>query len=220
MACDHWRRAGVLADLDVTLVLPRSSPLDVPRADVRLEVILSSYGVEVVRSAHVVEVGDRRLTVRTPDGDRELDDLTYAHVVPHYRAPGWIAEADLGQATDLVDIDPETLQHRRHPSVWAIGDSADVATRPSGGALRKQVDVLAHNLTRAGGTPPRRYDGYTVMPITTSRHRLMLVEVDRRGKLTPTVPFPDLIRPRTLTWWVDRYALPQTYFRRILRGKV
>ncbi|MCY7400903.1 MAG: NAD(P)/FAD-dependent oxidoreductase [Nocardioides sp.] len=220
MACDHWRRAGVLADLDVTLVLPRSSPLDVPQADVRLEVILSSYGVEVVRSAHVVEVGDRRLTVRTPDGHLELDNLAYAHVVPHYRAPGWIAEADLGQATGLVDIDPETLQHRRHPSVWAIGDAADVATRPSGGALRKQVDVLAHNLTRAGGTPARRYDGYTVMPITTSRHRLMLVEVDRRGKLTPTVPFPDLIRPRTLTWWVDRYALPLTYFRRILRGKV
>ena len=219
MACDHWQRTGVLADLDVILVLPRSSPLDVPSADVRLELILSSYGVEVLRSAHVVDVGDRRLTIRMPDGDRELDELTYAHVVPHYRAPQWIAEAGLAGPTGLVDIDPETLQHLRHPSIWAIGDAADVATRPSGGALRKQVDVLAHNLTRTGGAP-KRYDGYTVMPITTSRHRLMLVEVDRTGKLTPTVPFPDLIRPRVLTWWLDRYALPQTYFHRILRGKV
>lgn len=218
MACDHWQRTGVLDDLEVVLVLPRSSPLDVPAADVRLEVILSSYGVEVLRSAHVVDVADRRLTVRTPDGVRELDELTYAHVVPHYRAPQWIADAGLAGPTGLVDIDPETLQHLRHPSIWAIGDAADVATRPSGGALRKQVDVLAHNLTRTGA--PKRYDGYTVMPITTSRHRLMLVEVDRAGKLTPTAPFPDLIRPRVLTWWLDRYALPQTYFRRILRGKV
>ncbi len=220
MACDHWRRRGVLVDLDVTLVLPGPSPLGVPAADERLEAILSSYGVDVLRSAHVVDVGDRRLTVRAPDGDRRLDELAYAHVVPHYRAPQWIAEADLAGTTGLVDIDPETLQHRRHASVWAIGDAADVATRPSGGALRKQVDVLAHNLTRAEGTPPRRYDGYTVMPITTSRHQLMLVEVDRLGQLRPTVPFPDLIKPRTLTWLVDRYALPQTYFRRILRGKV
>ena len=58
------------------------------------------------------------------------------------------------------------------------------------------------------------------MPITLSRHQLMLVEVDREGRPAPTVPFPDLVRPRRATWWVDRYVLPVTYFKRILRGKV
>ena len=111
MACDHWQRAGVLADLDVSLVLPRSSPIGVPSADDRLEAILTSYGVDVLRSAQVTADGDRRLTVSTPDGDRELDDLAYAHVVPHYRAPAWIAKSGLAGATGLIDIDPETLQH-------------------------------------------------------------------------------------------------------------
>ena len=50
--------------------------------------------------------------------------------------------------------------------------------------------------------------------------RLMLVEVDRDGRPAASVPFPDLVRPRRATWAVDRYALPVTYFRRILRGKV
>jgi sulfide:quinone oxidoreductase len=221
MACDHWRHAGVLSDLEVTLVLPGSAPLGVPAADARLEEVFSSYGIRVIHDARVTQLGERRVTVGTPTGDHDLDELAYAHVVPHYRAPGWIAAAGLaGPTAGLVDIDPETLRHRRHDAVWALGDAADVATRPSGGALRKQVAVLAHNLTAARGTPLHRYDGYTVMPITTSRHRLMLVEVDRTGKLVPTVPFPDLLEPRTLTWWVDRYALPRTYFRRILRGKV
>ncbi len=66
----------------------------------------------------------------------------------------------------------------------------------------------------------QHYDGYTVMPITVDRRRLMLVEVDRDGHPAPSVPFPDLTRPRRATWAVDRYALPVTYFRRILRGKV
>ncbi|HEV2797692.1 MAG TPA: hypothetical protein VGV65_08735, partial [Nocardioides sp.] len=61
---------------------------------------------------------------------------------------------------------------------------------------------------------------YTVMPITTSRRRLMLVEVDRDGRPQPTVPFVDLTKPRAVTWWVDRYALPQVYWHRLLRGKV
>ena len=81
--------------------------------------------------------------------------------------------------------------------------------------------VLAPNLlaARPGGRS-RHYDGYTVMPITTARHRLMLVEVDRDGRPQPSVPFPDLTKPRAVTWWVDRYALPQVYWRRILRGRV
>ena len=48
----------------------------------------------------------------------------------------------------------------------------------------------------------------------------MLVEVDRDGRPQPTVPFVDLTKPRAVTWWVDRYVLPQVYWHRLLRGKV
>jgi sulfide:quinone oxidoreductase len=212
----------VLGDLDVQLVVPGSSPLGVPAADRWLEQSLASYGVEVLREARVTGLDTRRVTVATPGGSRELDDLAYAHVVPHYRAPRWVAASDLAGASPagLVDVDPETLRHRRHPAVWSLGDVADLATRPSGGALRKQVKVLAHNIAAGDTAQLQHYDGYTVMPITVARRRLMLVEVDREGRLASTVPFPDLVRPRRVTWWVDRYALPVTYFRRILQGKV
>ena len=222
MACDHWRRTGVLQDLDVRLVLPRQTPLGVPQADDELERTLASYGVQVMREAEVTALADRRVTVTTSSGEQAIDDVAFAHVVPHYRAPRWIAESGLAGTTaaGLVDVDPLTLRHRRHPAIWALGDVADLATRPSGGALRKQVVVLAHNLTTDDDKFFQHYDGYTVMPITVARHRLMLVEVDRDGHQVPSVPFPDLVRPRRATWAVDRYALPITYFRRILRGKV
>ncbi len=223
MACDHWRRQGVLEDLDVQLVLPGPTPLGVPAADLVLERTLASYGVHVTRDARVKRLDDRGVTLATPEGERELDDVAYAHVVPHYRAPTWVADGGLAGTTaaaGLVDVDPLTMRHRRYPAIWSLGDVADLATRPSGGALRKQVDILAHNLAAEDEASMRHYDGYTVMPITTGRHRLMLVEVDRDGHSVPSVPFPDLVRPRRVTWWVDRYALPVTYFRRILRGKV
>ncbi len=222
MACDHWQRAGVLQDLDVHLVLPGATPLGMPKADVLLEQTLASYGVQVLREARVVGLESRQVTVRTPRGDHVLGDLSYAHVVPHYRAPRWIAESAVAGDTEagLVDVDPLTLRHRRHPAIWSLGDVADLGIKPSGGALRKQVAVLAHNIAAADSTRLEHYDGYTVMPITVARHRLMLVEVDREGRPAPSVPFPDLVRPRRATWWADRYALPVTYFKRILRGKV
>jgi sulfide:quinone oxidoreductase len=163
------------------------------------------------------------MAVATPTGRRMLEDVAFAHAVPHYRAPSWIADAGLAAepAPGLVDIDPYTLRSRRHESIWAIGDAADVATRPSGGALRKQVDVLAQNIL---GTAPdnalQRYDGYTVMPITVSRRKLMLNEVDRDGRARPSVPLLNPFKPRRATWFVDRYVLPRIYFRRILRGRV
>jgi sulfide:quinone oxidoreductase len=225
MACDHWRRAGVLPDLEVRLVLPEKSATGVPGADEVLERALASYGVEVLREARIerVDWDVRAVTVASRTGRQVLEDVAFAHAVPHFRAPGWIA--DSGLAVDavpgLVDIDPLTLRSRRHEAIWALGDAAAVATRPSGGALRPQVDVLARNLAAArnGGTL-QRYDGYTVIPITVSRGKLVLTEVDRDGRPTPSVPLLDPFRPRRATWFFDRYVLPQVYFRRILRGRV
>ncbi len=223
MACDHWRRTGVLEDLDVHLVLPGPSPLGLAGPDARLERELAAYDVHVHREATVSQLDGRSVTIASPTGERVLDDVAFAHVVPAYRAPAWIVDSDLAgeHPAGLVGIDPQTLRHRRFPDVWSLGDVADVATRPSGGALRKQVAVLAANIVAARKARPlEHYDGYTVMPITTSRRRLMLVEVDRAGRPQPSVPFPDLTTPRALTWWVDRYVLPQIYWRRILRGRV
>ncbi len=153
MACDHWQRAGVLADIDVRLVLPEATATGLPAADERLESILASYGVEVLREARITEVDPdgRAVTVATPTGPRVLGDLDVAHAVPHYRAPQWIAGSGLAadQAPGLVDIDPGTLRHRRHASIWALGDAADLRTRSSGGGLRRQVDILAKNIAAA-----------------------------------------------------------------------
>jgi sulfide:quinone oxidoreductase len=223
MACDHWRRAGVLDDVDVRLVLPGASPLGLDGPDARIEEELASYDVRVHRESTVARLDGRSVTLATPAGEEVVADVALAHVVPHYRAPRWVVDAGLAgeHPADLVDVDPLTMRHRRFPDVWSLGDVADLRTRPSGGALRKQVAVLAPNMLAARtGRPLQHYDGYTVMPITTARHRLMLVEVDRDGRPQPTVPFPDLTKSRAVTWWVDRYVLPQVYWRRILRGRV
>ncbi|WP_104524959.1 NAD(P)/FAD-dependent oxidoreductase [Blastococcus atacamensis] len=222
MACDSWRRAGVLSDLDVRLVLPGAAATGLAEADRILEGRFADLGIEVLRQSRIERVDwDTHGLVLT--GGRGLEDVTFAHAVPHYRAPHWVADAGLAadSSPGLADIDPETLRSRRHDSVWAIGDAADAATRPSGGGLRKQVDVLAHNLAAARkGKKLKRYDGYTVLPITVDRRKLMLDEVDRDGKASPSVPFLDPFVPRRSTWLFDRYGLPQVYWRRILRGRV
>ena len=225
MACDHWRRSGVLSSLEVRLVLPEATATGLPEADDVLERTFAGYGIQVLRNSRIdrVDWDVHSLTIRSASGTRVVEDVDFAHAVPHYRAPRWIADA--GLATEptpgLVDIDPETLRSRGHESIWAIGDAAALGIRSSGGALRKQVDVLSRNLAAAGkGKELSRYDGYTVMPITLDRRRLMLNEVDRDGRPSPSVPFINPFKPRRSTWLFDRYLLSKIYYRRLLRGKV
>jgi sulfide:quinone oxidoreductase len=223
MACDHWRRTGVLDDLSVHLVLPEATATGVAQADAVLERAFAEYGIEVLREARIqsVDADAHALTVVSPTGRRELVDVAFAHAVPHYRAPGFVTDAGLAGDSTLVDVDPLTLRSRRHESIWALGDAAAVGTRPSGGALRKQVAVLSQNLDAARrGKPLQEYDGYTVMPVTVSRRKLALNEVTRDGSPSPSVPFIDPFVPRRWQWAFDRYGLPQVYWRRILRGKV
>ena len=121
----------------------------------------------------------------------------------------------------FLDVDPRTLQHRAHPTVWGLGDAASVDALPSGGALRKQVPVVAHNIAaRRTGATMRRYDGYSVAPVTTSRRELLLAEFDRDGRPEPTTTVPDLVRPRRSLLVFDRYVEPQVYWHRLLKGKV
>ncbi|WP_392467967.1 NAD(P)/FAD-dependent oxidoreductase [Arsenicicoccus cauae] len=223
LAAAHWRRQGLLGDIDLHLVTPYAGVLDIPFVEDTLQAELDRNGVTVHRRSTVTSVSHDScaVTLSGDGGDTTIQDVEHAFIVPAYRAPRWLAPLAGDHPAGLVDVDPSTLAHRRHPSLWSLGDVADLRTRPSGGALRRQVEVLAANISLARRRrQPRRYDGYTVIPITTDRHRLMLIEFDRQLQPQPTVSWTDLTRPRADLWFFDRYVEPIIYFHALLDGRV
>jgi len=224
MAADHWRRAGTLRGIAIDLLVEGARLVNHDDADRELRAAADSYGVRVRTHTTVdsVAADSRSLRVRTPEG---TDDLTYdaLYIAPPHRTPDWIAQSDLSTESSggFVAVDPRTLQHQRHPRVWSLGDVATVGTLPSGGALRKQVPVVAHNIAaHRARRNLRHYDGYSVAPVTTSRRELLLAEFDRDGQPQPSVGTPDLTRPRRSTFLFDRYLEPQIYWHRLLKGNV
>lgn len=224
LAVDHWRRTGVLGDIEVEVVTEGSRLVGEARSDHELRAAAEDVGVRVRLDTRLdaVDAAGRVLHVTGPGGAEGLPyDALY--VAPPHRAPQWVADSGLAtpESDGLVAVDTATLQHVTHPRIWGLGDVAAVDAMPSGGALRQQVPVVAENIAaRRRNRPMRRYDGYSVAPVTTSRRRLLLAEFDRAGRNEPSYPFPDLRVPRLSTLLFDRHLQPPVYWHRLLRGKV
>lgn len=226
LAADHWRRTGVLDDIEIDVILGWDTVFGIPTIDDVLGRAMREFGIRVHTRSTItgIDAAARTLEVSGPPGDRRFDyDLL--HVVPRHRAPQWIADSDLAGDDNvdpgMVAVVPTTLAHRRHARVWGLGDAADVDASRSGGALRKQVPVVAANIARQrAGRELIEYTGYTTHPITVSRRQVVLAEFDRTMAITPSVPVIDLTRPRMLTWAYDLLLQPQLYWRSILAGRV
>lgn len=226
LAAAHWERSGRLPGADITLVVDRPHLLGVQALDARLQRYLDDLGVHVLLDATVTALhpAEHQCSVAGADGTAQRLSYDMLHLVPPFRGPEWIAASGLAadESHGLVDIDPRTFRHRRHPAVWALGDCATVDTDPSGGALRRQVKILVDNLlaARTGGGFSE-YDGYTVAPVATDASHLIAGEFDRSGAVVSSLPsFMDPLKARRSAWAFDRYALAQAYWRLILNGRV
>jgi len=227
LACDYWRRTGVLSSIRPILVLPTPAMFGVPEFSKVLEQVVARYGIEVHLSSEVVELdpGSRTATiVHHADGDSKVQ-VTYdmAHVTPPQSAPDWIKKSPLADPDSpfgYVQVDKNTHQHVRFPEVFSLGDAGSTPNSKTGAAIRKQAPVVVENLLAVmeGKELPASYDGYASCPITTARNRMLLAEFDYTMKPHPTLPLIDTQRERYDMWLLKRYGLPYMYWNLMLKG--
>ncbi|KAA9085213.1 NAD(P)/FAD-dependent oxidoreductase [Microbacterium radiodurans] len=226
-ACDYWQRTGVLGDIRVVMVVPDDTVFGIPAFDREIGRAIDRYGIELRTSSALIEVdADAGDAVIGSASGIERIHFDLLNVVPPQSAPEWIAAGGLAAPDDadgFVEVDPDTLRHRRYGNVWALGDAAATTNSKSGGALRKQTMVLAKNLVSAleGRRPRARYDGYGVCPMTVSRSSVVWAEFGPSSELMPTIPFfRRMYRESGLSWFFDRRILPWVYWNLILTGRV
>ena len=226
-ACDYWRAKGVWDGIRVIMVVPGDTVYGIPHIDEELQRKIDEYGIELRTRSRVVEVDAAagEIVIDTAGGHERVA-FDVLDVVPPQSAPSWLASSPVAAPGDpggFVDVDPETLRHRRFPNVWGLGDAAATRNAKSGGALRKQTFVLAANLASVlrGDQPRERYDSYTVCPFTVSRRSVVWAEFDDQGRAKPTIPFwKGMYRESRLSWIFDRRILPWVYWHLILPGRV
>ena len=224
LACDYWRRQGVLKDIRVVMVQPYPTVFGVPGVDEELRRKIAEYGIELRLDSDLVAVEPAAQNVVIRDnttGSTELLHYDVLNAVPPQSAPDWLKATELPAPGGFVDVDPQTLRHVRFPNIWSLGDAAATTNSKSGGALRKQTKVLARNLVaaREGKPLPEKYDGYSVCPFTVSRSTVVFAEFDDQYRPMPSVPKVPTWKESRASWVVDRDIFPQVYWNLILKGR-
>jgi len=229
LSADHWRRHGVLRDIDIQFCNAGAVLFGVADYVPALMEYVKAYGIGLNFGQTLVSVDGpaHRATFSkaNADGSKELvtREFDLLHVVPPQKSPDFIRVSPLADAAGWVDIDPATMRHKSFANVFALGDAGSTPNAKTAAAARKQAPVVAHNVLVARGAAKgdARYDGYGSCPLTVERGKIVLAEFIYGGKLAPSFPawLIDGTRPSRAAWILKERFLPPLYWQAMLKGR-
>ena len=177
LACDAWKRRGVLKDIDVSFHNAGGVLFGVKEYVPALMEYVKAYGIDLAFNQTLVAVdGPAKkawFDVKDSEGNvtRQEQSFDMLHVCPPQTALDFVAKSPLANDAGWVDVDAETLQHNQYGNVFGLGDAGSTPNAKTAAAVRKQAPVAAHNIVRAldGKAPTAVYSGYGSCPLTVER---------------------------------------------------
>ena len=152
------------------------------------------------------------------------------HIAPPHVAPDLVRDSTLavqeGPNKGWLDVDIHTLQHKRYPNIYGLGDVAALPTAKTGAAIRKQAPVVAEQLLariRHTAKPEEQYEGYSSCPLVTGYGKMLLAEFkyDNIRDSDPFISaFVDTTKEQWSMWLLKKYALPWMYWHLMLKGRI
>ena len=227
MLHDRLRKAGVLNKSRVTFHSASTNIFSVKPVndDVLRRWQKLGIAVEIGHTLKAIDIGARRATFITDNGAPIEQSYDFIHVVPPMRAPDVVYNSELawrdGPLAGWLEVDQNTLQHRRFPNVFGVGDVNGTPRGKTAATIKKSAPIVAHNLLEvmAGRSASEYFDGYTSCPLLLREGVALLVEFDYEGRLTPSMPMIEPLQESYFAWLMKCYLLKPAYLA-VLKGRV
>ena len=229
MVVDRLQQAGTRDRSDVQFHSALANIFSVPRINQEVLERWDRLKVPVTFNSKLVavDIGARRATVTSPEGERTELDYDFIHVVPPMRAPDAVKNSPLSwkeggfAAGGWLEVDKETLRHRRFPNVFGIGDINGTPKGKTAATVKKSTPLVVQNLLDviAGREPSLKFDGYTSCPLLLREGAALLVEFDYENRLTPSLPAIDPLQDSYFAW-VMKYRLLKPAYMAVAKGRV
>lgn len=248
LAADYFRKKGIANKSNVIYATPGGVVFGVKEIKATLEKVISRYGIHFKPHYAPIKIdADKKIiTFKFVSGNENqcvinedklgeklqgdaIIELTFdmLHLAPPQAAPAFIRNSDLVNDAGWMDVDIHTMQSKKYPNIFGIGDVAALPTAKTGAAIRKQVPVVVDNLMKlieSGQLGEKRYNGYSSCPLVTGYGKMVLAEFDYNNNFTPDPKLKQMLindssKEHLRLWWLKKYILPRLYWNKMLKGE-
>lgn len=184
LACDYWRKQGILDKCDVHYLSGAGVIFDVTEYVATLTELLKHDNIKVHFGVNVNEIDGANKTVFYEEKDaqviavRKEMKFDMCHSVPPQSAPDFIKNSPLTDVNNpyaYVEIYENTMQHSSFSNVFALNDCTNAPYSKTGAAICKQAPVVVQKLLAFLSKQPlaSEYTGYSACPIPTQYGKLI-----------------------------------------------
>jgi sulfide:quinone oxidoreductase len=177
LADAFFTRRGIRDKVDITYVTPLDAAFTKATAAKALSHLLSEKRISLVTEFSAGRVDGETGTLHSWD-EREVPfDLLVA--IPLHMGAEFVSRSPgLGDDMGFVLTDPQTLQARVAPNVFAIGDAANVPASKAGSVAHFEAEILTENVRKFLAAEPlaARFDGHTNCFIETGHDKALLID--------------------------------------------
>jgi sulfide:quinone oxidoreductase len=248
LAADYFRKNNLSDKTKVTFATPGSVIFGVKPIAETLHKVIERYHMDFKPSHTLVRINaDKNEAtfkhtgiegspcflnedgVRTADGDGSEFIVKYdmLHLAPPQAAPKFIRESVLANEQGWLDVNINTLQHKKYPNIFGIGDVAALPTAKTGAAIRKQSPVVIDNilsLIKSGKLGSKEYTGYSSCPLVTGYGKMVLAEFNYKNEFTPDPKLKLMFifessKEHWRLWMLKKYGLPYLYWNKMMKGE-
>lgn len=250
LADDFFRRSGLRDKTRLVFATPGSVIFGVEPFRFALEDVIRKKSIILKTFYNPVRIdpqrkeihfawskpGDNRCVITEDQGLKEKVEgestivMPYdmLHLAPPQSAPDFIRNSPLayadGPSKGWLEVDINTLQHKRYANIFGLGDAAALPTAKTGAAIRKQAPVVVANILqriKEGRLSAAKYEGYSSCPLVTGYGKMLLAEFkyDNVRDSDPLLSrLFDTSKPLWSMWILKKYMLPWLYWNRMLKG--
>ncbi|XP_069481049.1 sulfide:quinone oxidoreductase, mitochondrial isoform X2 [Ambystoma mexicanum] len=220
---EYLRKTGKRSDANIIFNTSLGVIFGVKKyADALLEII-KDRNIQVNYKHSLVEVrADKHEAVfenLDKPGETHVYEYEMLHVTPPMGPPDALANSPVSDAVGWVDVNKETLQHKKYPNVFGIGDCTNLPTSKTAAAVAAQSAVLDRtiSLVMKNQSPNKKYDGYTSCPLVTGYSKVILAEFDYDAQPLETFPI-DQGKERRTMYHMKADMMPILYWHALLKG--
>lgn len=219
----YFRKTGKRSKANIIFNTSLGAIFGVKKYADALQEIIQERNLTVNYKKNLIEVrADKQEAVfENLDKPGETQVLSYEmlHVTPPMSSPDVLKKSPVADAAGWVDVDKETLQHKKYPNVFGIGDCTNLPTSKTAAAVAAQSGILDRtiSLIMKNQIPMKKYDGYTSCPLVTDYNRVILAEFDYKAQPLETFPF-DQSKERLSMYLMKADLMPFLYWNVMLRG--